>query len=221
MSVGGFMLMPVSPSGESRSKSEALTFGWGLFVLLLTTCMDVCIIKIEGGIGVRFQDIPQLTFAHYAVDISLHRLLRAMEEYQKEYGLQLCPDFQRGHVWTEEQQVKYVEFLLRGGQSSRDILFNHTAWNRSFKGEMVCVDGLQRLTACAKFLKNELKVFGHYLDEFEDKPYNVHLRFHINDLPTRKQVLAWYLELNDGGTVHTENELARVRTLLAQEEGEK
>jgi hypothetical protein len=173
--------------------------------------------------GMRFRDIPQLTQAHYAVDVPLGSLLEHLDRYKKEYDLQLCPDFQRGHVWTEEQQAKYVEFLLRGGQSSRDILFNHTRWNRLSgpEGEFVCVDGLQRLTACTKFLGNELKVFGYYRNEFEDQLRDMcnTLRFHINDLPTRKQVLAWYLELNDGGTVHTENELARVRTLLAQEEG--
>ena len=28
-------------------------------------------------------------------------------------GLILCPDFQRGHVWTEKQQEDYITFLLR------------------------------------------------------------------------------------------------------------
>lgn len=27
-------------------------------------------------------------------------------------GLVLNPDFQRGHVWTEEQQIKFVEYLF-------------------------------------------------------------------------------------------------------------
>jgi hypothetical protein len=28
-------------------------------------------------------------------------------------GLQLNPEFQRGNVWTEEQQIKYIEYRLR------------------------------------------------------------------------------------------------------------
>jgi hypothetical protein len=47
------MLAPPSPSGESRVNREALTFGWGLFVLPLTTWMDACIMRAEGGVGVE------------------------------------------------------------------------------------------------------------------------------------------------------------------------
>jgi len=31
-------------------------------------------------------------------------------------GLNLDPDFQRAHVWTEDKQIAFVEFCLRGGQ---------------------------------------------------------------------------------------------------------
>ena len=43
-------------------------------------------------------------------------------------GLDLNPDFQRGHVWDEAKQIAFVEFCLCGGQSSRDILFNQAGW---------------------------------------------------------------------------------------------
>ena len=73
--------------------------------------------------------------------------------------------------------------------------------------DMVCVDGLQRLTSLRKFLNNELKVFGYYLNEFEDamllkKRYR--LLININDLKTREEVLKWYIDFNSGGTVHSE-----------------
>jgi len=105
---------------------------------------------------------------------------RYIEENLKQYadrkqiegneGLDLDPDFQRGHVWTEKKQIAYVEFCLRGGQSSRDIYFNHPNWQGSYKGQMVLVDGKQRLEAVRKFIRNELPVFdGHTLNDFEDK----------------------------------------------------
>lgn len=49
-----------------------------------------------------------------------------VENEIKEYGLEMNPDFQRGHIWTEEQQSKYIEFILKGGKSGRDFYFN---WN--------------------------------------------------------------------------------------------
>lgn len=39
----------------------------------------------------------------------------------------------------------------------------------------------------------------------------------VNELRTRAEVLRWYLQLNSGGVVHTEEELARVRALLEAE----
>ena len=167
----------------------------------------------------RFQDIPRLTQANYRIDVPVRYLEEQFAHYEKSYGLELSPDFQRNHVWTEEQQRKYVEFLLRGGRSGRDILFNCVGFNhKTAPGKVVCVDGLQRLTACRKFVNNELQAFGLYCNEFEDKiDLLLTFVFCINDLPTKKQVLNWYLEINDGGTIHTKEELDKVRNMLAKE----
>ncbi len=42
--------------------------------------------------------------------------------------------------------------------------------------------------------------------------------FCVNDLQTRAEVLQWYLDLNEGGVVHTSEELNRVRAMLAKEQ---
>jgi hypothetical protein len=89
---------------------------------------------------------------------------------------------------------------------------------------MVLVDGKQRLTAVRRFIADELLVFGgQRLSEFADNAQFLRslgsgLKFHVNHLPTRAAVLTWYLELNTGGTPHAEDEIARVRALLAQEQ---
>jgi uncharacterized protein with ParB-like and HNH nuclease domain len=169
----------------------------------------------------KFADIPKYTsVGNYQVNIPLEFLVEKIEEEEKNLGLQLNPDFQRGHVWTEEQQIKYMEFILRGGQSSRVIYFNHPNWMGSFKGDFVLVDGLQRLTACMKFMKNEISAFGCFHEDFEDKRLiglKVDLIFNVNNLKTRKEVLQWYLDLNEGGVVHTKDELGKVKKLLEQE----
>jgi len=167
----------------------------------------------------KFTQIPQLTsVGSYQANMSLRYLNDTVNNWVNDLGLKLNPDFQRGHVWSEEQQISYMEFLLRGGKSARVIYFNHPGWQRGYKGEFVCVDGLQRLTACLKFINNELKVFGLYLSEFEDKlPLDIDLLFNVNNLKTRKEVLQWYIEFNTGGTVHTEEEINRVKELLEKE----
>lgn len=67
----------------------------------------------------RFDDIPPSTRSgQWECDFGLDRVVACVEEQQAEAGLNLDPDFQRGHVWTARQQVKFIEFLLRGGRTA-------------------------------------------------------------------------------------------------------
>jgi hypothetical protein len=88
-----------------------------------------------------------------------------------------------------------------------------------FTGNMVLVDGLQRITAVLMFLHNEIPAFGVYRKEWEGRlsMTGPDFIFVVNDLPTREKVLKWYLNMNSGGTVHTEAELDKVRELLREE----
>jgi hypothetical protein len=135
------------------------------------------------------------------------------------YGLEMNPDFQRGHVWTEVQQSKWIEFLLQGGRSARDFYFN---WSNK-TDEYVCVDGLQRTIALQNFVRNKLKAFGQFFDEFgfpgaamwnPTDEYKVHI--YINHLKTKKEVLQWYVDMNAGGTPHTNEEIERVKKMIKE-----
>lgn len=165
----------------------------------------------------RFKDIPRFTRGPaYHNDVPLDFLKTWLNEMETDLHLNLNPDFQRGHVWSEEQQIAYVEYLLRGGQSGREIYFNMPGWNGDWVGDFVCVDGLQRLTACMRFINDEITVFGYKLSNFDDRLYmaDVALSMNINNLKTEKEVLTWYIEMNTGGTVHTDEEIERVKRLL-------
>jgi hypothetical protein len=135
-------------------------------------------------------------------------------------GLDLNPDFQRGHVWTMEQKTAYVEYAIRGGISGKELYFNCAGWMADFRGPFVLVDGKQRLDAALGFLRNEVPICnGFYYKDFEDKLTSSSPEFYvnINDLPTRADVLRWYLDLNTGGVIHTREELDKVRVLLVKE----
>ena len=45
-------------------------------------------------------------------------------------------------------------------------------------------------------------------------PTDLDLLFNVNNLKTKKEVLKWYLEMNTGGTVHTKDELNKVKGML-------
>lgn len=172
----------------------------------------------------RFKDIPQFTRgSNYKVNMDIRRIPAWIEE-NEQYGLQLNPDFQRGHIWTEQQQVLWLEFFLRGGKSGIDIYFNDPYfqnWSDEVKDsykDFVCVDGLQRLTAVQRFIGNEIKVFGSYYKEYSDPRMlnSYSLIFHINDLKSKKEVLQWYLDMNAGGTPHTNEEIERVKQMIEE-----
>jgi hypothetical protein len=171
----------------------------------------------------KFFDIPQFTkYGSWQGDYDIVDFVKSIERMEKDDGLILNPDFQRGNIWIENQQIKFVEFILKGGNTSRIVYLNHPNWTYRHKNnpykEFVCVDGLQRITAMKRFINNEIKVLGYYFNEYEDKPdfLNV-MKININDLQTRKEVLQWYIEFNAGGTVHSDEEINKVRRLLEQE----
>lgn len=172
--------------------------------------------------------IPKFTPNGYTTDVEWAFLLRWLEEHEEDYEkLDLDPDFQRGHVWTEAQQIAYVEFIIRGGSSSNILYWNHPDYVKPRKphcnldNALVLVDGKQRLTAVKAFLNNEIKAFGFYLDEYGTDAHLIKRRCRfkvvINDLQTRAELLKWYLDLNDGGVVHSSDEIKRVRGLLEDE----
>jgi len=169
----------------------------------------------------KFTDIPKYTQRpSYHVNVGIDYIEYWIKHNIDELGLQMEPDFQRGHVWTRDQQILYIEYLLRGGQSGRDFYFNRIGGFNDFKNlnaDFVCVDGLQRITAILAFINNELPVFAHYLEDFEQplRFADVLFSMNVNDLKSRKDVLVWYIEMNSGGTPHTEQEIERVRAMLA------
>lgn len=171
----------------------------------------------------KFKDIPKFTSAgSYEVDYQLNRLVRFIEDEVAEYDLQLNPDFQRGHVWTEAQQIAWLEYHFKGGKSGNTIYLNYPFWgsNRTPKPDeyqdYVCVDGLQRITAAQRFINNEIKIFGSYYKEFKDKirMINVTMHVNVNNLQSKKEVLQWYIDMNSGGTPHSTEEMNRVKELL-------
>lgn len=165
----------------------------------------------------KFLEIPKLYSAStmYKVDNPIETLPEWIREHQESMGLELNPDFQRGHIWNKEQQIKFIEFILAGGQTGLNLYFNHPGWMNDFKGEFVCVDGLQRITTIQKFIDNQIKAFGLYYNEFEGiLPSTFSVKININDLKEKSDVLKWYLEINFSGTVHTEDEYTRVSEMI-------
>lgn len=179
---------------------------------------------------------------NYRVNVMWDYLEDHLKQWQDDRDgagkLNLNPDFQREHVWTIAQQIRYVEYILQGGMSGRDIYFNCTGWMKDWRGPFVIVDGKQRLHAARQFMADKLPVFGEVypkpvaglFDATGKIQYKGYLRseiegrlglnagfvFHVNELNTRAEVLKWYLEMNTAGTPHTEAEIEKVKRMLKE-----
>ena len=157
----------------------------------------------------------------------LETWIKSESEYCAD-GIDFNPNFQRGHLWTEQQQVHYLENVLRRivDESGLTIRFNNPIWSDTdligdLPDQTVCIDGLQRITAIRKFIKGELSVFGI---KHDDLPMRVILRdlrivIQMHDFKFKNELLQFYLDINSGGTAHTEVELNRVRDLMKEKEG--
>ena len=168
----------------------------------------------------KYSDIPKFPFSSYSVDVSLDYVLFNLSSFMEQGEVELNPEFQRGHVWSPEQQTAYMEFRMRGGMSGKDIYFNHPSWQGGYKkgDKLVCVDGLQRLSAAVAFLFGQIPVFGSYIYEYEERLRMAgqlnFFTFHIANLKTDKEIMEWYLSLNEGGTPHSESEINRVKEMV-------
>lgn len=165
----------------------------------------------------RFVDIQQFPRSDYEVDVPWTALERTVNRHVEDDGLDLSPDFQRGHVWTSAQRSAYVEYILSGGQGGRVLSFNRSGWlGPGPQGPYQIIDGLQRLTTALMFMRDEVTAFDHVFSEFTDRMrMHVGFKWRVFELPTRSDVLRYYLAMNTGGTPHSSDEIERVRGLLA------
>ena len=137
-------------------------------------------------------------------------------------GMNLDPDYQRGHVWTLEQSENFVGHVLEGGASPAFII--NEARSGDWGYEMV--DGQQRSRAILAWfdggigarLSDGRLIWWKDANDVERRTVKMGITVQVNRGDwSREERLKLYLKLNRGGTIHTDEEIGRVRELLAAE----
>lgn len=189
---------------------------------------------IECGKGVGLSDL-QYHMPDSGVDMDWSFLMPRLLGEKDERPWDLNPDYQRGAVWTPEQQSLFIGHVLRGGKAPPIFCQRYDKADNAPEGSeywdlpVEVIDGQQRLRAVMAFMREGLParmfidttnswVEFVYDDLHEVDRRNRRLGSKITfvDLP-RAERLRFYLRLNGGGTPHTQDELDRVRDLLEAE----
>lgn len=131
----------------------------------------------------------------------------------------VLPMWQRPAVWTTAQQVQFVEGMFLGLGTGYYVIngrdFDLDGNDLPMSGWLI--DGQQRITAIAAFIKNEFCVFDGI--QYSDlSPRDKRIRFDSLVFPcieldyeADEDVLKeLYRRLNYSGTAHTEEDLARL-----------
>lgn len=133
-------------------------------------------------------------------------------------GLILNPDFQRGAVWDTNQQRYFVENLFRGkvSENAKILSFNHDD-----DENLICLDGLQRLTALLCFYRGDFLLFDKLsfcdLTKHRQLLRQQALKIRLYDFNSRKEMIGFYLDFNHAGVAHSKGELERVEALYLKE----
>lgn len=139
-----------------------------------------------------------------------------LPELLESYNVDTDPPYQRGHVWNDAQKIAYVEHVLKGGDAGLFVLNDSTPKElASRKYELV--DGKQRISAILAFLSDDILAFGVKFSEIEDnQKLNTfgRVKFSIYGFEDQRDVVALYLSLNNGGSIHTDADLQVARDYL-------
>jgi hypothetical protein len=143
-------------------------------------------------------------------------------------GWDLNPVYQRGNVWTDRQAEQFMGHMLGGGAVG-PLLLNMGHGNPDHPVDCCdeVIDGKQRITAAVRWVKGEIAAEMYdgrrvYLRDFDERAAlyvtgmtGLHFEVQYFKL-TLVERMELYLRLNRGGTVHSDDEIERVRALLAE-----
>lgn len=140
-------------------------------------------------------------------------------------GLEIYPDYQRGNDWEKQDQIDYIENLLRGNvdRKGKTILINIVGFGTdkpetNIEHAVTILDGLQRYTAIEAFKNGEFTIFGGLsLDDLEHSKYHlkeIELHLAVYNFSDKVELLKFYKMINQTGKAHKQSEFDRIDGMI-------
>ncbi len=145
----------------------------------------------------------------------------ALFQWAREGELILDPPFQRGSVWSTEQQEAWILSVLGGLPLPAIFVNKPSAFRTEWGTKMVVIDGRQRLEAMIAFEDNKLLVNG---EKFSEQSVRFNRKWGFLAMPTvftnfetKRECIELYVRLLTTGTAHTEKEIEKAKAMLGNE----
>ncbi|MNH75601.1 hypothetical protein D3C73_278450 [compost metagenome] len=139
------------------------------------------------------------------------------------FGVDFEPEYQRNYVWDESDKVKLIDAIFNNVDIGK-FAFVHLSddeWRQNdFKYSYEILDGKQRFRAILDFYESRIKYNGVFFKELSLKDQSHFKRYTINVAETqqlsRESKLRYFLMLNTGGRIMSEEHLEIVRKQLEE-----
>jgi hypothetical protein len=149
----------------------------------------------------------------------IYSLLHTM----KHFGVDMNPDYQRGHVWDDNDKVRLIDSIMNGCDIGK-FVFIHLPYKEGGPFYEV-LDGKQRITAIIEFYESRFQYKGKYFHELSRLDQGEFLRVSVSYAevrnPTREAKLRFFLSVNTTGRPVEESHIKHVKELLEQETGKR
>ncbi|WP_145413368.1 DUF262 domain-containing protein [Paenibacillus xylanexedens] len=138
------------------------------------------------------------------------------------FGVDFDPEYQRDYVWNESDKVKLIDAIFNNVDIGKFALIHLSdeEWtNNGYKYSYEILDGKQRYRAILDYYESRFKYKGMYYKDLSPKDQLHFKRYTISIAETRnldrEQKLRYFLMLNTGGRIMSEEHLDVVRELLS------
>nr|WP_186322844.1 DUF262 domain-containing protein [Paenibacillus xylanexedens] len=138
------------------------------------------------------------------------------------FGVDFDPEYQRDYVWNESDKVKLIDAIFNNVDIGKFALIHLSdeEWaNNGYKYSYEILDGKQRYRAILDYFESRFKYKGMYFKDLSPKDQLHFKRYTISIAETRnlnrEQKLRYFLMLNTGGRIMSEEHLDVVRDLLS------
>lgn len=147
--------------------------------------------------------------------------LGSITQWIRDGSLTLDPPFQRAAVWTEDQREAWICSIL-DGLPLPSLFINQPRWSNEgefSEGQMIVIDGRQRLEAILAFEDDRLTVRGQRFSQQPKLFLGKWAWLAVPTIFTRYQTMAecvdLYLRLLTAGTAHTPEDIEKAKAYRA------